>query len=126
MRSLTFWILTATLLNLHSASDARGQECTAGPKCTAAGQKSEDYNATMRQRLSETSGTANAATMNYCVMMVGAEVSRVCADEQRELGKASCAKLADLQAEAFKKNAKASEQIVMQTSQGPWQRICGW
>jgi hypothetical protein len=80
----------------------------------------------MQARLNRSAGTANAATMNYCVMMTGADVSQICADEQRAMRKTSCAALADRQANAYRQNARASEAIVKKTSQAPWRKICGW
>lgn len=117
-------LTTATLLLLSAPAGA--QNCVAGPECSAAGDRLKAYTAQMQARLVRSTGTANAATMNYCVMMVGAEVSRVCAVEQREMGRKSCAALAGQQQQVYIDNARKSEAIVRKTSQAPWQQICGW
>lgn len=119
------WIWFLVLLPLFLGT-ASAQNCAPGPKCIAAGERLKQYTAQMQARLARTTGIANAAMMNFCVTMVGAEVSRVCADEQLRLGQRYCADLARRQEQAYLENAKTSETIVKMSSQGPWREKCGW
>ena len=125
MRLLKVCVVIATAAAITPQTLA-AQSCVAGPLCSAAGSRYKSYTTKMTTRLNNSSGTANAATLNYCVMMFGAEVSRACADEQRASGKNNCADLADQQKQAFLQNAKTSEKIVKMTSQGSFHQICGF
>lgn len=122
--------LTTSMLAMFIACAAipnpvLGQNCSPGPTCAAAGQRVQAYVAQIQSRIGG-AGIATAAHLNYCVMMVAAELNRACADELRAAGHNECADLADRQKDEFLNNARVSEDIVRRSTSGPMPNLCGW
>jgi hypothetical protein len=114
-----------------------GGQCSPGPRCQAAGQRSQSFLAGMERRLSAqqarmsanprlAGGARGAADVAYCTQMVGAEISRVCADEQRAMGREDCARQAYAQRDELLRAAQGSRSAGEAVSVGQWQQTCGW
>lgn len=105
-----------------------GGHCTAGPKCTAAGNGAKGYMQSKQSMLSGGANAASAANTSACVDYVMAEVSRKCAEEQNEEGHSDCAQLAFRQEDEFVKDANQAGSSSQQLSAGgaDWKSYCGF
>jgi len=120
-------LLAIFSLLIPIAMPQAAETCAPGPACQNAGITFQRYTNRMEAKLSRSTGTANAAMLNYCVMKAGAELSRLCADEQLALGKRNCAHLAYQQQAAYERNYQTSKEIVLRSAQGLWSESrCEW
>lgn len=75
------------------AGAAHAQQCAAGPKCTAQGNKMAALIEKQKLRLGMDSAS-EAALGAFCVNWAQAELARFCGDELKKLGRPDCADLA--------------------------------
>lgn len=86
-------------LALLGSASAQAQSCQPLPDaCEAATTHSQQMVAELADRVS----IANAAGQAYCSMLIGLEVSTVCAEAYRTAGETSCAEVLDGQASGIR------------------------
>jgi hypothetical protein len=127
IEALTAGLTAATVLlsTMIVTGSATAQQCRSGPQCDAIQQRAMPF----VQRYSsgvQGSGISAAAMGVYCTNMLVAEVSRVCADEQRRMGQPACAALADQQREAHLQTAREAAATSRAVTIGQWTQQCGW
>lgn len=110
-------------LQAPPSPSARGA-CNPGPRCAAAGRNAESYARSAETRFGR--GASAAGMGAYCVSMVGAEISRVCADEMAAMGMRQCADQARAQQHEMLRAAQQSQAASAAAAAGPWQQNCGW
>ena len=120
-------LATALALALPCTSTVGAQQCSPGPRCLAAGERSKQY-VTEQQARQQRGGAAESAAASYCISMVVADISRLCGDEMKAQGQAQCASQAYQQYQAIKEAADGAKvaSAAMSSWAGRWQGHCGW
>ncbi len=114
------------ILLILSCFSASAQQCNVGPKCKTANSRAEQYLANYPSRYK---GPAVHVTSlkAFCLNMIGASVSQVCANEMRSNGQPQCAILASRQkAEHERVAAQAKSAASASASTENWRATCGW
>jgi hypothetical protein len=112
---------------LTCAESAAAQQCTPGPRCRAIGERAAPIIQNQQAR-QQGGGAAESAAASYCVSMIVAETSRICAAELESSGEANCAGLARQQMEALLNSAEGAKAASRELSASSmsWQARCGW
>ena len=111
------------------ASAAAQQSCLPNPpQCSAVGARGKNYLANIETRLQSlrTPAAGMAGMKAYCVNRLQAEIARVCSNEYRANGLASCASLAQQQMNENLRVAEGAKATVAAYTTGSWEEDCGW
>jgi hypothetical protein len=96
------------------AAHAFGQSCSPGPACSRANEKGLEF--LQRMQAGQVNGILDAASKEYCLLLVGIELNNLCASEFRGMGNSTCASLAEQQVVEMRRALKQAESVASATS----------
>ncbi len=95
-------------LNVVSVGHALAQNCSPPPPgCQRANDRATQF--INRLQAGGVSGIVDAASQQYCTLLIGIEVNNFCAAEYRRIGKANCASLLTQQSAQYRQALPQTE-----------------
>ena len=115
MKRRPIGIFSLLICAAMGSGTARAQDCQPLPTgCQRASDKGTQF--INRLKAGGITGITDAASQEYCVLLVGIEVNNLCAAEYRRIGKTDCASAADAQTSQYRSALSSAEAAASEAS----------
>ena len=105
-----------------SGTHASSCEADRPPAC----QDAMDEGNAQIDNFSHSAGMTGAVSEQYCMHLVGIEVSSICANQYRAIGREDCAKLFDMDSDSYRKALPQLQTMIDEGSNRQVREMCSW